>query len=49
MVEQLSPLAPVWQPGRHGNVVNGVGVMLSETATRFDRAGCGLAGPGEGA
>ena len=30
MVEQLSPLAPVWQPGPHGNAVNGVGVMLSE-------------------
>jgi len=30
MVEPLSPLAAVWQPGRHGNVANGVGVTLSE-------------------
>lgn len=32
MVEQLSPLAPVWRPGTHGNVAAaGVGVTLSET------------------
>lgn len=30
MVEPLSPLAAVWQPGMHGNVANGVGVTLSE-------------------
>ncbi|MGE0282259.1 MAG: sarcosine oxidase subunit gamma family protein [Rhizobiaceae bacterium] len=30
MVEPLSPLAAVWQPGQHGNVANGVGVTLSE-------------------
>lgn len=30
MVEPLSPLAPVWQPGRHGNVVSGIGATLSE-------------------
>jgi sarcosine oxidase subunit gamma len=31
MVEPLSPLAPVWKPGSHGNFADGVGVMLSET------------------
>lgn len=30
MVEQLSPLAPIWQPGPHGNVANGMGAVLSE-------------------
>jgi len=30
MVEPLSPLAAIWQPGMHGNVANGVGVTLSE-------------------
>lgn len=30
MAEQLSPLAPVWHPGSHGNIANGVGVTLSE-------------------
>jgi heterotetrameric sarcosine oxidase gamma subunit len=30
MVEPLSPLAAVWQPGRHGNTAGGVGVVLSE-------------------
>ena len=31
MVEPLSPLASVWKPGSHGNFVDGVGVVLSET------------------
>jgi sarcosine oxidase subunit gamma len=31
MVEPLSPLAPVWKPGSHGNFDEGVGVVLSET------------------
>jgi sarcosine oxidase subunit gamma len=31
MVEPTSPLAPVWKPGSHGNFVDGVGVVLSET------------------
>ncbi len=31
MVEQLSPLAPVWKPGSHGNFADSVGVVLSET------------------
>jgi sarcosine oxidase subunit gamma len=31
MVEPLSPLAPVWKPGSHGNFADGVGVVLSET------------------
>ncbi|MBA3448993.1 MAG: sarcosine oxidase subunit gamma [Pseudaminobacter sp.] len=31
MVEQLSPLQPVWRPGSHGNFAGGVGVILSET------------------
>jgi heterotetrameric sarcosine oxidase gamma subunit len=31
MVDQLSPLAPAYRPGAHGNFVDGVGVYLSET------------------
>lgn len=31
MVEQESPLKPVWQPGSHGNFAAGIGVYLSET------------------
>lgn len=31
MVDQLSPLQPVWRPGSHGNFAAGVGVILSET------------------
>jgi sarcosine oxidase subunit gamma len=31
MVDQLSPLAPVYRPGSHGDFVDGVGVTLSET------------------
>lgn len=31
MAEPLSPLAPVWKPGSHGNFAAGVGVVLSET------------------
>lgn len=31
MVDQLSPLAPVFRPGSHGNFVDGAGVTLSET------------------
>jgi sarcosine oxidase subunit gamma len=31
MVEPLSPLAPVWKPGSHGNFADGAGVVLSET------------------
>ena len=31
MAEPLSPLQPVWQPGRHGNLSGGAGVVLSET------------------
>jgi sarcosine oxidase subunit gamma len=31
MVEQESPLKPVWKPGTHGNFIEGVGVYLSET------------------
>jgi sarcosine oxidase subunit gamma len=30
MVDQLSPLQPVFRPGSHGNFVDGVGVTLSE-------------------
>jgi sarcosine oxidase subunit gamma len=30
MVEPLSPLAPVWKPGSHGNFADGAGVVLSE-------------------
>jgi sarcosine oxidase subunit gamma len=32
MVERLSPLAPVYRPGPHGNFEHGVGVALSEVA-----------------
>lgn len=32
MVEQLSPLEPIFRPGSHGNFVDGVGVTLSEIA-----------------
>ncbi|MGB3390810.1 MAG: sarcosine oxidase subunit gamma [Pseudaminobacter sp.] len=32
MVEQESPLKPVWQPGSHGNFASGIGIYLSETA-----------------
>lgn len=31
MVEQVSPLQPVFKPGSHGNFVGGVGVTLTET------------------
>ena len=31
MVEQLSPLEPVWKPGAHGKVLGGAGVALEET------------------
>jgi len=31
MAEPLSPLQPVWQPGRHGNLSGGAGIVLSET------------------
>ncbi len=31
MVEQLSPLEPVWKPGTHGKVLGGPGVVLEET------------------
>jgi len=31
MVDQLSPLAPVYRPGSHGDLASGVGVTLSET------------------
>lgn len=31
MVEQVSPLEPVWKPGRHGNTAAGLGVTLTET------------------
>lgn len=31
MVDQLSPLHPVYRPGAHGNFGEGVGVFLSET------------------
>lgn len=31
MVEQLSPLKPVWKPGGHGNLADGIGVHLTET------------------
>jgi sarcosine oxidase subunit gamma len=30
MVEQLSPLGPVWKPGSHGNAMGGVGVTIRE-------------------
>src|SRR5690606_17282937 len=32
MVERLSPLAPVYRPGPHGNFEHGVGVARSEVA-----------------
>ena len=31
MVEQVSPLEPVWKPGVHGRVLGGHGVTLTET------------------
>lgn len=31
MVEQVSPLEPVWKPGSHGRVLGGAGVTLTET------------------
>jgi sarcosine oxidase subunit gamma len=31
MVEQQSPLEPVWKPGAHGKVLGGAGVTLEET------------------
>lgn len=31
MVEQVSPLEPVWKPGRHGNAAAEAGVTLAET------------------
>jgi heterotetrameric sarcosine oxidase gamma subunit len=31
MVDVLSPLAPVWKPGTHGNVAGGIGIVLTET------------------
>ncbi len=31
MVDVLSPLAPVWKPGTHGNIADGIGVVLTET------------------
>lgn len=31
MVEQLSPLGETWQPGAHGNIINGPGVTIAET------------------
>src|SRR5262245_38702219 len=31
MVDLLSPLAPVWKPGTHGNVAGGISVVLTET------------------
>jgi len=31
MVDQQSPLDPVWRPGRHGHLADGVGVLLGET------------------
>ena len=31
MVEQLSPLEPVWKPGAHGKVLGGAGVAIEET------------------
>lgn len=31
MVEQQSPLEPVWKPGAHGKVLGGSGVALEET------------------
>lgn len=31
MVEALSPIAPLYVPGEHGNIADGVGVVLTET------------------
>jgi methylglutamate dehydrogenase subunit D len=31
MVDVLSPLKPVWDPGTHGNAAGGIGVVLTET------------------
>ncbi|HTV71811.1 MAG TPA: sarcosine oxidase subunit gamma family protein [Rhizobiaceae bacterium] len=31
MVEQVSPLEPVWKPGSHGRILGGAGVTLTET------------------
>jgi methylglutamate dehydrogenase subunit D len=31
MIDLLSPLAPVWKPGTHGNLAGGVGVVLTDT------------------
>lgn len=31
MVDMLSPLAPVWRPGMHGDLSSGAGVGLAET------------------
>lgn len=31
MVEQQSPLQPVWKPGAYGKVIGGAGVVLEET------------------
>lgn len=31
MVEPVSPLLPVWKPGPHGHLAEGVGVVLTET------------------
>ena len=31
MVEQQSPLEPVWKPGAHGKVLGGAGVVFEET------------------
>jgi sarcosine oxidase subunit gamma len=31
MVEPVSPLLPVWKPGPHGHLGDGVGVVLTET------------------
>lgn len=31
MVEPISPLLPVWRPGPHGHLAEGVGVVLTET------------------
>ena len=30
MVDQLSPLAPIFRPGSHGHAADGIGVTLSE-------------------
>lgn len=31
MVDMVSPLQPAWRPGSHGNLADGIGVVLSET------------------